>query len=148
MGGERAARGAMKVEGSVDVDAPPEAVYELVMDPNRLGDWVSIHDRLVEAPDGELDKDSELAQCLKVAGQRFTVRWRVTKDDRPRHVVWEGRGPLRTRARVTYGFAARDGGTRFSYANEYDLPGGVAGKLAGVPCRGWPSARSSARSTG
>jgi carbon monoxide dehydrogenase subunit G len=121
----------MKVEGSIDMDASPEEVYGLVMDPSRLGDWVSIHDRLVEAPDGELDQNSELAQCLKVAGQRFTVHWHVTEDDRPRRVVWEGRGPLRTRARVTYDFAARDGGTRFSYANEYDLPGGVAGKLGG-----------------
>lgn len=121
----------MKVEGSVDVEAPPEAVYELVMDPNRLADWVSIHDRLIEAPNGELDRGSTLAQCLRIAGQRFTVRWRVTQDDRPRHVVWEGRGPLRTRARVTYGFDGRDGGTHFSYLNEYDLPGGAAGRLTG-----------------
>ncbi len=121
----------MRVEGSVDVHAPPEAVYELVMDPGRLGDWVSIHDRLLEAPDGELDQGSTLAQCLRVAGTRFTVRWRVTEDDRPRRVVWEGRGPLRTRARVTYDFAGRDGGTQFSYANEYELPGGAAGRLTG-----------------
>ena len=121
----------MRVEGSVDVDAPPDAVYGLVMDPERLGDWVSIHDRLVEAPDGELDEGSTLAQCLRLAGQRFTVRWRVTRDDRPRSVVWEGRGPVKTRARVSYDFAERGGGTRFSYANEYELPGGVAGRLTG-----------------
>jgi carbon monoxide dehydrogenase subunit G len=121
----------MKVEGSVDVKAPPETLYQLVMDPERLGDWVSIHDRLVEAPDGELDKGSTLAQCLRVAGRRFTVRWRVTEDDRPRRVVWEGRGPFRTRARVTYDFAGRDGGTHFSYGNEYELPGGPAGRLTG-----------------
>jgi carbon monoxide dehydrogenase subunit G len=122
----------MKVEGSVDVEAPPEALYELVMDPERLGDWVSIHDRLVEAPGGELDKGSRLAQCLRVAGRRFTVRWRVTQDDRPRRVVWEGRGPFRTRARVTYDFTGRDGGgTHFSYGNEYELPGGAAGRLTG-----------------
>lgn len=121
----------MKVEGSVDVKAPPETVYGLVMDPNRLSDWVTIHDRLVEAPDGELDEGSALAQCLRVAGTRFTVRWQVTQDDRPRRVVWEGRGPLRTRARVTYDFAGRDGETHFSYGNEYELPGGAAGRLTG-----------------
>jgi carbon monoxide dehydrogenase subunit G len=121
----------MKIEGSVDVDAPPEEVYGLVMDPRRLNDWVSIHDRLVEAPDGELDKDSTLVQRLTVAGQRFTVRWQVTRDDRPRKVVWEGRGPLRSRARVTYDFAEQNGGTHFSYANEYELPGGAAGRLTG-----------------
>lgn len=121
----------MKVEGSVDVDAAPEAVYGLVMDPQRLGDWVSIHDHLLEAPDGELDRGSTLAQCLRVAGQRFTVHWRVTEDDRPRRVVWEGRGPVRTQARVVYDFASQEGGTRFSYTNEYELPGGPAGRLTG-----------------
>ena len=121
----------MRVGGSIDVAAAPEAVYGLVMDPDRLGDWVSIHDRLMEAPDGELDEGSTLAQCLRVAGQRFTVRWRVTEDDRPRRVVWEGRGPVWTHARVTYDFASQDGGTHFSYTNEYELPGGAAGRLTG-----------------
>lgn len=119
----------MKVEGSVDVAAPPETIYELVMDPRRLREWVSIHDRLLWAPDGQLDHGSTLSQRLKVAGRSFTVRWSVTEDDRPRHVVWEGRGPLRTRARVAYDFAERDGGTCFTYENEYELPGGPAGKF-------------------
>lgn len=121
----------MKVDGTVDVAAPPEAVYGLVMDPRRLRDWVSIHERLMWAPDGELDRGATLAQRLRVAGQSFTVRWRVTEDDRPRRVVWEGTGPFRTRARVTYEFADQDGGTRFGYCNEYELPGGVAGRLTG-----------------
>ncbi len=121
----------MRIEDEVDIDAPPEAVYGLVMDPRRLGDWVSIHHRLEEAPDGELDRGSELTQCVKVAGQRFKVRWRVVEDDCPRRVVWEGRGPVRTHARVIYDLDGRDGGTRFSYVNEYELPGGAAGRLAG-----------------
>lgn len=121
----------MKVEGSVDMSASPEKVYGLVMDPRRLREWVSVHDRLMWAPDGELDEGSTLSQRLRVAGKRFTVRWCVTEDDRPRRVVWEGRGPVRTQARVTYEFASVDGGTRFSYANEYELPGGPAGRLTG-----------------
>lgn len=115
----------------MDIDAPPEGVYRLVMDPHRLDEWVSIHDHLEDAPDGELARGSELTQCLKVAGQRFKVSWQVSEDDCPRRVVWEGHGPVRTRARVVYEFEARDGGTRFSYANEYAVPGGPAGKLAG-----------------
>jgi carbon monoxide dehydrogenase subunit G len=121
----------MRVERSIEIDAPPEQVYGLVMDPGRLEDWVSIHDALPEAPDGELDAGSTLTQRLRLAGRHFTVRWRVVEDDRPRRVVWEGRGPVRTHARVVYGFDAQNGGTRFSYLNEYELPGGPAGRLAG-----------------
>lgn len=121
----------MRIDAEIDVKAPPETVYGLVMDPHRLGEWVSIHEDLLEAPSGELKKGSTLTQCLKVAGRRFKVRWRVAEDDCPHRVVWEGRGPVRTQARVVYEFAERDGGTRFFYANEYELPGGAAGRFAG-----------------
>ena len=41
----------MKVERTVEVAAPPERLYDVVMDPSRLKDWVTIHDHLVgEAP--------------------------------------------------------------------------------------------------
>lgn len=121
----------MRIQRSIRIDVPPEDVYGLVMDPARLGEWVSIHDSLPESPDGELEAGAKLAQRLKIAGQRFTVRWKVTEDDRPRRVVWEGQGPVRSRARVVYELAERNGATRFSYLNEYELPGGAAGRLAG-----------------
>lgn len=121
----------MRIEASVEINCPPEDVYRLVMDPDRLGEWVSIHHELLEEPEGELKRGSTMTQSLKVAGQRFRVRWRVAEDDGPRRVVWEGNGPVWTRARVVYDFDPRDGGTRFSYANEYELPGGAAGRLAG-----------------
>ena len=41
----------MRVDRTVEVAAPPERLYEVVMDPSRLADWVTIHDHLVgEAP--------------------------------------------------------------------------------------------------
>jgi carbon monoxide dehydrogenase subunit G len=121
----------MKVEKAIDIAASPEDVYAVVMDPDRLGDWVLIHERLVDGPGRELERGDELEQQLKVAGQRFRVRWTVTRADRPRQVEWEGVGPMRTKARVAYGLEPSGGGTRFSYLNEYELPGGAAGRLAG-----------------
>ena len=40
----------MKVERSMQLNATPDEVRQLVMDPNRLGDWVSIHQNLEDAP--------------------------------------------------------------------------------------------------
>jgi carbon monoxide dehydrogenase subunit G len=120
-----------KLERQIHIDAEPEAVYAKLMDPDCLGEWVTIQDKLLEAPDGDLEQGDELVQRMKVAGRRFKLRWKVKKADRPRKTVWEGRGPLGTKARVTYDLAANDGGTLFTYTNEYDLPGGVAGRIAG-----------------
>ena len=121
----------MNVERSIDIRVPPEEVYDVIMDPRRLGDWVTIHEGLKSAPAGALRKGSRLEQSLKVAGRRFDVRWTVTEATRPSHVVWQGEGPVRTRARVAYELEPTETGTRFAYANEYELPGGRLGVLAG-----------------
>ena len=122
----------MKVERTTEIATPPERVYEVVMDPKHLEDWVSIHESLIEAPGGELKQGSELVQCLKLAGRKFNVHWEVVEDDCPVRVVWEGKGPVHSHAKVVYEFEPDgNGGTRFSYMNEYDLPGGPLGKLAG-----------------
>ena len=121
----------MRVEREIQIDAPPREVYETVMDPSRLKDWVTIHQSLENSPDGQLRKGSKLTQCLKLAGRRFRVHWTVVENDSSNHVVWEGRGPVRSKAKVIYDFEERDGGTHFSYANEYNLPGGFLGRAAG-----------------
>ena len=119
----------MKVERSIVIAAQPEAVYEVVMDAQRLGDWVTVHEELVEAPEGELCEGDCLVQRLKVAGQGFKVTWDVVKAEPARDVEWAGRGPMGTKARVSYDLEPRDGGTCFNYINEYELPGGPLGKL-------------------
>jgi uncharacterized protein YndB with AHSA1/START domain len=122
----------MKVERKTEIGASPESVYEVVMDPRRLDEWVTIHDHLVDAPEGGLRQGSELIQCLKLAGRRFNVHWEVVEADRPNRVVWEGRGPVHSRAQVVYELQPNgDEGTKFSYINEYNLPGGALGNLAG-----------------
>jgi carbon monoxide dehydrogenase subunit G len=121
----------VRIERSIEIAASPEAVYDLVMDPSRLGDWVTVHQELVHAPNGRLDQGDELSQKLKVAGQAFKVSWKVATAHRPRDIEWEGKGPLGTKARVSYDLEARGSGTCFNYVNEYDLPGGPLGKLGG-----------------
>jgi carbon monoxide dehydrogenase subunit G len=122
----------VRVERTTEIGAPPERVHEVVMDAARLEDWVSIHESLLEAPAGELKEGSELVQCLKLAGRKFNVHWKVVEDDYPNRVVWEGQGPVHSHAKVIYGLERNGhGGTRFSYMNQYDLPGGPIGKLAG-----------------
>ncbi len=120
----------MKVEREIELAASPDQVYDILMDAARIGDWVTIHERFEDAPD-QLEQGSNMTQKLKVAGQRFTVRWTVTQADRPSKVTWKGRGPVRTTARVVYDIDERDGGTHFTYLNEYELPGGAAGRIAG-----------------
>jgi len=125
----------MRVEREIQIDAPPREVYETVMDASRLKDWVTIHQSLEDSPSGQLRKGSKLTQCLKLAGRRFKVRWTVVENESSDHVVWEGQGPVRSKAKVIYDFEEHDGGTRFCYANECDLRGGFLGRADGPVVR-------------
>ena len=88
----------MRVERSIEIGAPPEKVYDLIMDPSRLEDWVSIHHRLEDAPSGQLKEGSKITQWLKLSGRKFKVRWTVVENDPCKRVVWEGMGPITSHA--------------------------------------------------
>jgi uncharacterized protein YndB with AHSA1/START domain len=120
------------VVSEIELAAPPEAVWEVVMDPHRLGDWVTTHVALGEDTPKELTRGSSFEQTLKVGGPKFHVTWNVVEADRPRRVEWSGDGPGGSSARVVYELEPNeDGGTSFGYRNEFELPGGPLGRLAG-----------------
>jgi len=121
----------MKVETTIDLPAPPEEVFDVVMDPMQLEDWVTAHDSVKDVPDGDLAEGSTFRQKLKVAGVSFGVTWEVTEIDEPRLAVWEGKGPAGSKARCRYELEPSDGGTRFHYLNEFELPGGKLAAAAG-----------------
>ena len=61
------------------------------------------------------------------------MHWTVVENEPCERVVWEGRGPVGSHARVVYEFGNSSNGdsTDFRYCNEYDLPGGPLGRIAG-----------------
>jgi len=121
-----------KLEREIHIDASAEDVYDTLTDPDCLGEWVTVQDELEEAPSGNVEAGDTLVQRMKVAGQKFRIKWQVDEAERPSRVVWTGKGPMGTKARATYEIGPQNGdGCTFSYTNEYDLPGGPAGKLAG-----------------
>jgi uncharacterized protein YndB with AHSA1/START domain len=130
------------VTASIDIDAPPVDVYDLVLDPARLDEWVTIHRRINSRDAGEPRRGYEMDQTLCLRGANFKVHWTLTEAERPDRATWEGRGPAHSYARTSYSLKPVDGGrTRFEYENEFKPPGGFVGAAAsrmligGVPER-------------
>jgi len=118
----------MKVKRDIEIKAPPEKVWKILMDPLKLEDWVSIHQKLKQAPSGQLEQGDQLTQCLRLMHKNFDVKWQVKQADEPHKAIWEGRGPVRSKATVRYELEPDgDGGTRFHYENEFKSPGGPFG---------------------
>jgi uncharacterized protein YndB with AHSA1/START domain len=137
-----------KVTVDIDIDAPPEAVFDAMLDPARLPDWVTIHRRVCSHDDGPVREGYKMEQVLVLRGAPFKVRWTLTDYERPDTATWEGRGPGGSYARTTYRLASADGGgpTRFEYENEYKAPGGFLGAAASRALVGGTSEREARKS--
>ena len=120
------------VKQSIEIDAPIEKVWELVMDPDRLGEWVSIHEGVSDVPAGDLKKGDTFGQRMKLKGVPLKVSWEVVECDAPTRARWQGEAKAGAKARISYDLREADGGgTVFDYENEFELPAGKIGKLAG-----------------
>ncbi len=101
----------------------------MVMDPECLGEWVTVHRRLVRADQGPPRVGFKMDQQLHLRGVHLEVHWRLEECRPCELAVWEGRGPARSRARTEYRLTAQDGGTKFDYRNEFRPPLGPIGTL-------------------
>ena len=130
------------VTASIDIDAPRDKVFQTVLDPGRLDEWVTIHRRVNDVDDGRPREGYKMEQTLHLRGANFRVKWTITELQPGRHVTWEGRGPAHSYTRTAYSVSDRDGhSTHFEYENEFNAPGGILGAAAsrvivgGVPQR-------------
>src|ERR1700726_1587569 len=117
------------VKASIHIAAPPADVWNLIMDPHSLGEWVTIHRKLLRADGGQREVGYTMDQQIHIRGVSLDVHWKLV-DCRPEELaVWEGRGPARSRAHSEYILKPEDGGTRFDYRNEFRAPLGPVGAV-------------------
>jgi uncharacterized protein YndB with AHSA1/START domain len=120
-----------EVRAQIDIDAPPEEVYDLMLDPKRLHEWVTIHRKVNKVDSGEPREGFHMDQTLCLRHANFKVRWTLTEADRPHSATWEGKGPAGSYARVTNQLSPNgNGGTHYEYENTFEAPGGAMGRLA------------------
>jgi uncharacterized protein YndB with AHSA1/START domain len=117
------------VAATIRIDAPPERVWAMVMDPSCLGEWVTIHRKLIGADDGPPREGFEMDQHIHLRGVGLEVHWKLVECRPYELAVWEGRGPARSRARTEYVLVPDGDGTRFDYRNEFRPPLGPVGAI-------------------
>ena len=90
------------VQAEIEIDAPIEKVWETVMDPHRLGDWVTIHKSVENVSPIPLRRGATMDQAISVVGITFHVHWRLTEVTEPTEARWEGGGPAHSDALIHY----------------------------------------------
>jgi uncharacterized protein YndB with AHSA1/START domain len=119
-----------EVTASIRIDAPPEKVWALVMDPEHLSDWVTIHRALGPHDRGRPRAGFQMEQTLHLRGVNFKVHWELVSCTAGHHAEWHGRGPARSHAETEYRVSEDGDGTRFDYRNVFRAPLGPLGAVA------------------
>jgi uncharacterized protein YndB with AHSA1/START domain len=116
---------------SIEIAAPRALVWDTVMDPTRLGDWVTIHRKLRSSDVGPPHVGYHMDQQIHLRGVSVDVHWTLVECLPGEHAVWEGHGPARSRARTEYALQPiSNDRTRFDYRNEFHAALGPLGALA------------------
>ena len=115
---------------TIHIDAPPQAVWGMVMDPERTLEWVTIARKVEHVDDGPLREGFRMDQVLCLRGVNFKVKWSLEEVHEPWMAKWAGRGPARSTAHIENRLSERDGGTHFEYRNEFKAPMGPLGAVA------------------
>ena len=129
------------------IHAPVQAVWDTVMDPSRLRDWVTIHRSVRDVSSNPLRRGSTMDQLLHLRGVTFRVHWTLIDVHAPNHAEWEGQGPAHSKARIRYELSPDgDDATVFDYMNEFTPPGGRLGSAASKMIVGTASEREARNS--
>lgn len=119
------------VHEQITIAAPPEVVWDTVMDPAQLGDWVTIHRSVKVRSNDPREQGARMDQVLHILGVSFKVHWTLESVVAPKRAEWHGRGPALSRALISYALTeAEQGSTCFDYVNEFHPPGGPLGTVA------------------
>jgi uncharacterized protein YndB with AHSA1/START domain len=120
-----------KIRSEIEIDAPPERVWEIVSDPERLPQYNAT---IIEVSDatGRLDRVGTTYQGVaKVYGRRIEGGWEVTEVIPLRRIVQRGSAPGGGEATVVGTLEPTERGTtRSAVEIDYQLPAGFLGELA------------------
>jgi uncharacterized protein YndB with AHSA1/START domain len=94
-------------EFSVEVDASPERVWEVVSDPANIPHWER-HVVSVRLPDGGLEVGSTYTVVMAFMGIRVMVRGEILRWEPPSHATIRLRGPLDATIDTSVGRLPRD----------------------------------------
>ncbi len=115
----------MRIEESVEINRPPQEVFEYVANPENLPEWTGTAIEARKDTPGPLLEGSSFTTIGKFLGRRFETPFEVTAHDFPRlHSHKSTGGPFPMEWTLTFEEVA--GGTRYTQVAEGE-PGGFFG---------------------
>jgi uncharacterized membrane protein len=116
-----------KVERSIVINAPTDAIDEVALDAGRLPEWyVGVEETKPDHLYPEVD--GKVLLVYKAAGVTFRLALTVQELVRGDHISYQMAGMMI--GTQTWSYTPGSGGTRLTALVEYEIPGGALGRVA------------------
>jgi uncharacterized protein YndB with AHSA1/START domain len=112
----------MKIEDTIDIDRPPEAVFAYLTDPDKLPEWQTSTVAVKREASGPLTVGERFKEVHKAMGRELESTVEVAQSDPPRVFalrILDGALPLDGR----WTFEPAGDGTRLHFVGEADVGG-------------------------
>ncbi len=111
------------IEETVSLPAPPQRVWEVVSDPARFGDWLTMHRSWAGETPAAFAQGDRVTQLAGIANIPITITWTVDAYEPPRAVRLSGTALLGVAASIALDIAAEgDGASRLAVTVAFDGP--------------------------
>jgi uncharacterized membrane protein len=116
-----------KVERSILINAPTDAIDQIALDASRLPEWyVGVEE--TKPDDLYPEVDGKVLLVYKAAGVTFRLALTVQELARGDHISFQMAGMMV--GTQTWSYTPGSGMTRLTALVEYEIPGGALGKIA------------------
>jgi uncharacterized protein YndB with AHSA1/START domain len=116
-----------KSEASITINAPIEKVFDAVADPEKMAEY-STASVLTETKGNPGELGSSAVWEYNVAGMKLHATTTVSVATRPKKLIQEMTGAMP--GRWVWNLKQKGKATTVNFSIEYNLPGGVFGKMA------------------
>jgi uncharacterized protein YndB with AHSA1/START domain len=118
-----------RIEVSIDIQAPPEAVWDFVSDLRRIPEWIEDTLAMLSVEPEPAELGTVYKERSRIVGPLSQVTtWRITEFDAPRFQKHDGRVPMMASTSVSFGLEPSQAGTKFTLVFEY-TPGNPLSSL-------------------
>ena len=118
-----------KVTKSIEIEASPEKVFAWVSDIKNVNESMKGFTELEQTSKGPLALGSTFHAVGKAGGNTVEVDMEAIEFVKNQKVVWRTVGASKTKMTSTWTYEPTAKGTKVIYAQEYEVPYSILGKL-------------------
>jgi ligand-binding SRPBCC domain-containing protein len=116
-----------RINRSTVVDCPPDRVFAVLADVDRLTEFSSMTVSIRNGPGRPVQAGDTFEQAVRILGKELESEWTVVEVVPSTLLRFEGTAPAGARATLVERLSPDGGGTRVELDVDYDLPLGILG---------------------